>query len=83
MLLASPVIAVTGGRLTAEASQCSKGMVNIGLVRRSLKADKGQVLLPGCAWGGVWWCLICMGVIAALDSPLRRCVFGLCWNYVQ
>lgn len=47
MLLASPVIAVTGERLTEEASQCSNGMIAMEVTRRSLKVDEGQILLPG------------------------------------
>lgn len=47
MLLASPVIAVTGERLNGEASQCSDEMVTMEVARRSLKVDEEQILLPG------------------------------------
>ena len=49
----------------------------------AFKVDEEQNLLPDCASRAVrWWSLICMGVIAALDSPLTvfqvSTLLGLC-----
>lgn len=50
----------------------------------AFKVGDAQILLPSCASRVVRWSLICMGVIAALDSPLRRSFESqLRWDYVQ
>lgn len=71
VLLASSVVAFAEEKLSGQVSYGFEEGLGDMVALETFKVDEELILLPSCASRVVRWSLICMGIIAALDSPLR------------